>query len=74
MGGLVIADAVIALMNVERPWPVILGIIAYDTPYYGLSPSVFKVGHFLSLSSRLHLERWSCNQTILTLERLRRIR
>lgn len=38
-----IADAALALMNATSPWPVVLGIIAYDTPYYGLSPSVFKV-------------------------------
>ncbi|KLO07920.1 hypothetical protein SCHPADRAFT_894280 [Schizopora paradoxa] len=47
MGGLVAADTLIALYK-SRPdddaplWPRIIGCIAYDTPYFGLHPFVFK--------------------------------
>jgi len=47
MGGLVAADTLIALFK-SRPdtdaplWPRIIGCIAFDTPYFGLHPFVFK--------------------------------
>ncbi|KAI9622960.1 hypothetical protein H4Q26_014902 [Puccinia striiformis f. sp. tritici PST-130] len=50
MGGLVIADATLKLIR-ERDsqtdlqesiiWPGIIGLIGYDTPYYGLNPAFF---------------------------------
>ncbi|OAV96107.1 hypothetical protein PTTG_02130 [Puccinia triticina 1-1 BBBD Race 1] len=50
MGGLVIADATLKLIR-ERDsqtdlqesiiWPGIIGLIGYDTPYYGLNPTFF---------------------------------
>lgn len=47
MGGLVIADAALNILR-SRPsgsdtplWPHIIGVIGYDTPYYGLNPGVF---------------------------------
>ncbi|KAK4702205.1 hypothetical protein P7C70_g4021, partial [Phenoliferia sp. Uapishka_3] len=43
MGGLVIADTLRSLLSTSTPTsPTILGLIAYDTPYWGLNPSVFK--------------------------------
>ena len=48
MGGLLIADALIAIANNssgDQPtslWPRIIACIAFDTPYYGLNPQVFK--------------------------------
>lgn len=47
MGGLLIADAAIAIAG-SRPektaplWPRIIACVAFDTPYYGLHPFVFK--------------------------------
>ncbi|KAA1466770.1 hypothetical protein DENSPDRAFT_812059 [Dentipellis sp. KUC8613] len=47
MGGLLAADSLLAFAN-TRPdrsaplWPHIIACIAYDTPYYGLHPHVFK--------------------------------
>lgn len=47
MGGLLVADATIAIAN-SRPekssplWPRIIACVAFDTPYYGLHPVVFK--------------------------------
>ncbi|KAG8768441.1 hypothetical protein FRC12_005563, partial [Ceratobasidium sp. 428] len=46
MGGLIAADALLSIAR-WRPeknaplWPWIVGCIAFDTPYYGLHPSVF---------------------------------
>ncbi|KAG8731886.1 hypothetical protein FRC11_001779 [Ceratobasidium sp. 423] len=46
MGGLIAAEALLSIAR-WRPdkdaplWPWIVGIIAFDTPYYGLHPSVF---------------------------------
>ncbi|GAB1519806.1 hypothetical protein RhiTH_002876 [Rhizoctonia solani] len=46
MGGLIAAEALLSIAR-SRPdkdtplWPWIVGIIAFDTPYYGLHPSVF---------------------------------
>lgn len=40
MGGLVIADSL--LSTIEATWPPIIGVIAFDTPYYGLNPAVFR--------------------------------
>jgi len=50
MGGLVIADAALKLIR-ERDagtalqetitWPGIIGLVGYDTPYYGLNPTLF---------------------------------
>lgn len=50
MGGLVIADATLKLLR-ERDsqtdlkesiiWPGIIGLIGYDTPYFGLNPTFF---------------------------------
>jgi len=47
MGGLLIADAAIAIADSRREktaplWPRIIACVAFDTPYYGLHPSVFK--------------------------------
>lgn len=45
MGGLVIADTLLSLLNSPTPasTPVsVLGLIAFDTPYWGLNPGVFK--------------------------------
>lgn len=47
MGGLLIADAVLALANSRAEksaplWPRVIACIAFDTPYYGLHPFVFK--------------------------------
>lgn len=47
MGGLLIADTVLAIADsrVEKTsplWPRIIACIAFDTPYYGLHPFVFK--------------------------------
>lgn len=47
MGGLLIADAVLAIANSRAEktallWPRIIACIAFDTPYYGLHPFVFK--------------------------------
>lgn len=47
MGGLLIADTVLAIANsrVEKAsplWPRIIACIAFDTPYYGLHPFIFK--------------------------------
>lgn len=33
----------------DDPWPHVLGTIAYDTPYFGLNPSVFAVRSFLHI-------------------------
>jgi hypothetical protein len=51
MGGLVIADATLKLIREretgtelkESPiiWPGIIGLVGYDTPYYGLNPTFF---------------------------------
>ncbi|OJA09290.1 hypothetical protein AZE42_03134 [Rhizopogon vesiculosus] len=47
MGGLLAADALLAFVN-SRPdkkaplWPNIIACIAFDTPYLGLHPAVFK--------------------------------
>ncbi|KAG7096776.1 hypothetical protein E1B28_004186 [Marasmius oreades] len=47
MGGLLAADAVLEFVN-SRPdvnapiWPNIIACIAFDTPYFGLHPYVFK--------------------------------
>ncbi|KAG1806643.1 uncharacterized protein HD556DRAFT_1436583 [Suillus plorans] len=47
MGGLLAADALLAFVN-SRPdknaplWPNIIACIAFDTPYLGLHPTVFK--------------------------------
>lgn len=47
MGGLLAADALLAFVN-SRPdknaplWPNIIACIAFDTPYLGLQPTVFK--------------------------------
>ncbi|KAH7343487.1 hypothetical protein B0J17DRAFT_625186 [Rhizoctonia solani] len=46
MGGLIAAEALLSIARC-RPdkdaplWPWIVGIIAFDTPYYGLHPTVF---------------------------------
>ncbi|CUA69423.1 hypothetical protein RSOLAG22IIIB_03949 [Rhizoctonia solani] len=46
MGGLIAAETLLSIVR-WRPdkdtplWPWIVGIIAFDTPYYGLHPSVF---------------------------------
>ncbi|CAE6420948.1 unnamed protein product [Rhizoctonia solani] len=46
MGGLIAAEALLSIAR-SRPdkdaplWPWIVGIVAFDTPYYGLHPSVF---------------------------------
>ncbi|QRW02112.1 alpha/beta hydrolase family protein [Ceratobasidium sp. AG-Ba] len=46
MGGLIAADALLSIAR-WRPekdaplWPWIVGCVAFDTPYYGLHPSVF---------------------------------
>lgn len=47
MGGLLIADAVIAIADSRHEktaplWPRIIACVAFDTPYYGLHPFVFK--------------------------------
>ncbi|KAF8311152.1 hypothetical protein DL93DRAFT_2149723 [Clavulina sp. PMI_390] len=47
MGGLLIADAMLAiaasrLQKTAPLWPHIIACIAYDTPYYGLHPFIFK--------------------------------
>lgn len=47
MGGLLIADTVLAIaqsrMEKTSPlWPRIIACIAFDTPYYGLHPFIFK--------------------------------
>ena len=50
MGGLVAADAALAIAQNTPPnastntrlWPRVCGVIAYDTPYYGVHPGVFK--------------------------------
>ncbi|EPQ28346.1 uncharacterized protein PFL1_04173 [Pseudozyma flocculosa PF-1] len=56
MGGLIAVDAALAIArstasqtaaNTEKPaalWPRVTGVIAYDTPYYGVHPGVFKNG------------------------------
>ncbi|KDQ64254.1 hypothetical protein JAAARDRAFT_118213 [Jaapia argillacea MUCL 33604] len=47
MGGLVAADTLVEIVN-SRPdkkapvWPNIIACLAYDTPYFGLHPFVFK--------------------------------
>lgn len=38
-----IADALLQILAAKSPWPLVLGLIAYDTPYWGLNPSVFRV-------------------------------
>jgi hypothetical protein len=47
MGGLLIADAAIAIADSRHDksallWPRIIACVAFDTPYYGLHPFVFK--------------------------------
>ncbi|KAI5477798.1 hypothetical protein MNV49_005882 [Pseudohyphozyma bogoriensis] len=42
MGGLVIADTLLSILRSAPPKPTMLGIIAYDTPYFGLNPIIFK--------------------------------
>lgn len=59
MGGLVAVDAALAVaqssaesqqripkekQSALKLWPRIVGVIAYDTPYYGVHPGVFKHG------------------------------
>lgn len=51
MGGIVIADCARSIARgyaqageKERMWPRLVGIIAYDTPYLGVHPGVFKNG------------------------------
>lgn len=41
MGGLVSLDSLRALE--DQGWPNIIGMIAFDTPFWGLNPAVFKV-------------------------------
>ena len=51
MGGLVAADLAIEMhteatkhtlpSEIARPWPVVAGILAFDTPYLGVHPQVF---------------------------------
>lgn len=46
MGGLVCTDAALALKRNARKgqsaWPRVLGVLAYDTPFLGVNPAVFK--------------------------------
>ncbi|CDW98925.1 hypothetical protein, partial [Sporisorium scitamineum] len=59
MGGLVAVDAALAIAqssadqqantpleerNSLKLWPRVVGVLAYDTPYYGVHPGVFKHG------------------------------
>ena len=51
MGGIVVADAARSVARdcqkaeeKERMWPRIVGVMAYDTPYLGVHPGVFKHG------------------------------
>src|SRR5271154_5211271 len=41
MGGIIAADSLLSMMNDDDPiHSSILGILAYDTPYFGLNPPV----------------------------------
>lgn len=47
MGGLVAVDAALEIAksggaNQGKLWPRVCGVIAFDTPYYGVHPNVFK--------------------------------
>ncbi|KAL7421529.1 hypothetical protein Q5752_003298 [Cryptotrichosporon argae] len=57
MGGLLIADAAQRIAQTTREgdpmWPNVVGILAFDTPYLGLHPHVFK--HHLSRAAS-HLD------------------
>lgn len=52
MGGLVAVDAALSIASSAPPgphrhdmlWPRVCGVIAFDTPYYGVAPTVFKHG------------------------------
>ncbi|WFD32304.1 hypothetical protein MSPP1_003349 [Malassezia sp. CBS 17886] len=46
MGGIVALDAALAVARATPPggvaWPYVRGVVAYDTPYLGVNPRVFK--------------------------------
>jgi len=46
MGGLVAVDSLLSIAKTTQPsaplWPKIIACIAFDTPYYGLNPFIFK--------------------------------
>ncbi|KAN0060693.1 hypothetical protein ACQY0O_007351 [Thecaphora frezii] len=47
MGGLVAVDAALSIVQnsgKHEVWPRIVSVIAFDTPYYGVHPGVFKNG------------------------------
>lgn len=49
MGGLVAVDAALGIahgggLGDGRLWPRVCGVVAYDTPYHGVHPNVFKHG------------------------------
>lgn len=55
MGGLIAVDAALSIARKtseqQQPthakrklWPAVVGVLAYDTPYYGVHPGVFKHG------------------------------